>query len=64
MLIFSAGSIPWMIVAELFAQGPRPLAVAIGVVVNWLANFAVGLAFPFMQVLWLPVSSILLNGSQ
>ncbi|ELU18919.1 hypothetical protein CAPTEDRAFT_161693 [Capitella teleta] len=39
------GSIPWMIVAELFSQGPRTSAVAVGVVVNWLSNFAVGISF-------------------
>jgi len=37
-----------MITAELFSQGPRPAAMSIAVLVNWLANFAVGLAFPQM----------------
>ncbi|XP_064610529.1 solute carrier family 2, facilitated glucose transporter member 1-like [Liolophura sinensis] len=40
------GSIPWFIVAELFAQGPRPAAVSLSVLVNWFANFTVGLGFP------------------
>lgn len=40
------GSIPWMIMAELFSQGPRPNAMAFGALVNWLANFIIGLAFP------------------
>jgi len=39
------GSIPWMITAELFSQGPRPAAMSIAVLVNWLANFLVGLFF-------------------
>ena len=39
-----------MIVAELFAQGPRAAAVNIGVALNWLANFFVGLTFPSLQV--------------
>jgi len=39
------GSIPWMITAELFSQGPRPAAMSIAVLVNWLANFSVGLFF-------------------
>ncbi|XP_076308176.1 glucose transporter 1 isoform X3 [Tachypleus tridentatus] len=43
------GSIPWMITAELFSQGPRPAAMSIAVLVNWLANFVVGLVFPHMQ---------------
>lgn len=42
------GSIPWMITAELFSQGPRPVAMSVAVMVNWLTNFAVGLAFPLM----------------
>lgn len=44
------GSIPWMITAELFSQGPRPAAMSIAVLVNWLANFLVGIGFPSMKV--------------
>lgn len=43
------GSIPWLIVAELFSQGPRPAAISVAVLVNWVANVAVGYTFPFMQ---------------
>ncbi|XP_066908046.1 glucose transporter type 1 isoform X5 [Halyomorpha halys] len=43
------GSIPWLITAELFSQGPRPTAMSIAVLVNWLANFLVGIGFPTMQ---------------
>nr|ANV20786.1 solute carrier family 2 facilitated glucose transporter member 1 protein [Pteria penguin] len=43
------GSIPWLIVAELFSQGPRPAAMGISVLINWISNFAVGYAFPSMQ---------------
>lgn len=43
------GSIPWFFTAELFGQGPRPAAVSVGVLVNWSANFCVGLGFPFLQ---------------
>lgn len=43
-----AGSIPWMITAELFSQGPRPAAMSIAVLVNWFTNFGVGLGFPLM----------------
>ncbi|KAK3577353.1 hypothetical protein CHS0354_008451 [Potamilus streckersoni] len=43
------GSIPWLIVAELFSQGPRPAALSVSVLVNWMSNFAVGYAFPYMQ---------------
>lgn len=44
------GSIPWMITAELFSQGPRPAAMSIAVLVNWMANFVVGIGFPSMKV--------------
>lgn len=44
------GSIPWMITAELFSQGPRPAAMSIAVLVNWMANFLVGIGFPSMKV--------------
>ncbi|XP_060600218.1 glucose transporter type 1-like [Ruditapes philippinarum] len=43
------GSIPWLIVSELFSQGARPAAMSVSVVVNWAANFAVAYAFPYMQ---------------
>ncbi|XP_072047277.1 solute carrier family 2, facilitated glucose transporter member 3-like [Amphiura filiformis] len=42
------GSIPWLIVAELFSQGPRPAAISVAFFVNWTANFVVGLVFPSM----------------
>lgn len=41
-------SIPWMILSELFGQGARSAAVSIGALVNWFANFIVGLAFVSM----------------
>lgn len=43
------GSIPWMITAELFSQGPRPAAMSIAVLVNWTSNFMVGLGFPSLR---------------
>jgi Sugar (and other) transporter. len=46
------GSIPWMITAELFSQGPRPAAMSIAVLINWMANFLVGIGFPTMKVLY------------
>lgn len=39
------GSIPWLITAELFTQAYRVPASSIAVLVNWSANFVVGLAF-------------------
>ncbi len=44
------GSIPWMITAELFSQGPRPAAISVAVLINWCANFLVGIGFLTMQV--------------
>ena len=43
------GSIPWLITAELFSQGPRPAAMSIAVLVNWSTNFVVGIGYLFMQ---------------
>ncbi|XP_074599452.1 glucose transporter type 1-like [Brevipalpus obovatus] len=43
------GSIPWLITAELFSQGPRSAAMSIAVLVNWSTNFLVGLSYPLMQ---------------
>jgi len=39
------GSIPWLITAELFNQAFRVPASSVAVMVNWTANFAVGLGF-------------------
>lgn len=38
-------SIPWMILSEMFGQGARSAAVSVGALVNWFANFIVGLTF-------------------
>ncbi|XP_033642127.1 solute carrier family 2, facilitated glucose transporter member 3-like [Asterias rubens] len=43
------GPIPFVIVPELWAQGPRPSAMSISVQVNWWCNFVVGLTFQFIQ---------------
>ena len=37
-------------VSELFLQEARPVAVGIATIVNWLANFTVGLTFPYILV--------------
>lgn len=42
-------SIPWMLLSELFGQGARSAAVSVGALVNWLANFIVGLTFTSMS---------------
>jgi MFS transporter, SP family, solute carrier family 2 (facilitated glucose transporter), member 1 len=39
------GGIPWLITAELFNQAYRVPASSVAVLVNWSANFAVGLGF-------------------
>ena len=44
------GAIPWLMVSELFLQEGRAVAVTIATIVNWLANFVVGLAFPYILV--------------
>ena len=44
------GSIPWFFVTELFQQSARGMATAIAVVVNWTANFLVGLGFEPLKV--------------
>ncbi|CAI5734278.1 unnamed protein product [Hyaloperonospora brassicae] len=43
------GPIPWLIVAEMFPAKPRPTAMSIATMVNWLCSFLVGLMFPTMQ---------------
>ncbi|CAG7651913.1 unnamed protein product, partial [Allacma fusca] len=58
------GSIPWLITAELFSQGPRPAAMSIAVLTNWIANWLVGTCFPLMRArlssyVFLPFSALL-----
>ncbi|KAH9509590.1 Solute carrier 2, facilitated glucose transporter member 1 [Bulinus truncatus] len=43
------GSVPWLIVAELFSQGPRSAAMSISVLINWMSNFLVGYSFPHLK---------------
>uniref|UniRef100_A0AAY4E982 Major facilitator superfamily (MFS) profile domain-containing protein n=1 Tax=Denticeps clupeoides TaxID=299321 RepID=A0AAY4E982_9TELE len=43
------GGIPFILTGELFEQSYRSAAFMIAGTVNWLANFAVGLLFPFIQ---------------
>uniref|UniRef100_A0A8B9PA32 Solute carrier family 2, facilitated glucose transporter member 5 n=1 Tax=Apteryx owenii TaxID=8824 RepID=A0A8B9PA32_APTOW len=45
------GGIPFVLTGEFFQQSQRPAAFMIAGTVNWLSNFAVGLLFPFIQVL-------------
>ena len=58
--ILFSGSIPWFIGAEIFLQGPRDVAMSIGVTVNWIANFLVGITYPLLQVLQSVNHSLLL----
>jgi SP family facilitated glucose transporter-like MFS transporter 1 len=39
------GPIPWFLVSELFKQNARPVATAVAVGVNWMANFIISWAF-------------------
>jgi MFS transporter, SP family, solute carrier family 2 (facilitated glucose transporter), member 3 len=43
------GPIPWLIVAEMFPARPRPTAMSIATMVNWVCSFIVGLVFPTLQ---------------
>ncbi|XKL59683.1 hypothetical protein PGB90_000699 [Kerria lacca] len=43
------GSIPWLLVSELFLQNARQQGASIAVAVNWLSNFIVSLFFPTLQ---------------
>lgn len=50
MFAVGPGSIPWFLVAELFNQSARPTATSLAVMINWTANFFVGLGFLPLQV--------------
>ncbi|XP_063163115.1 solute carrier family 2, facilitated glucose transporter member 9-like isoform X2 [Candoia aspera] len=42
--------VPFLMTAELFKQSHRPSAYIVGGSLNWLSNFTVGFAFPFLQM--------------
>lgn len=44
------GCIPQFLGSEFFQQGPRPAAMALAAMLNWLANLAVALTFPLIRV--------------
>ena len=44
------GPIPMMIGAEVFRQGPRPLAMAIGGFFNWVGTFVIAIGFESVAV--------------
>ena len=50
LVMLSAGPIPMMIGAELFRQGPRPKAMAVAGVVNWVGTFVIALSFESIAV--------------
>ncbi|XP_077866564.1 solute carrier family 2, facilitated glucose transporter member 1-like [Saccoglossus kowalevskii] len=43
------GPIPFVLVAELWSQGPRPAAMSFSLQVNWWSNFVVNFFFPVFQ---------------
>jgi len=47
---FDTGPIPMMIGAELFRQAPRPKAMAVASVVNWIGTFIIALSFESIAV--------------
>ncbi|XP_064643222.1 glucose transporter type 1-like isoform X2 [Lineus longissimus] len=49
MFAIGPGSIPWLMVAELFPQGPRGTAMSLAVMCNWFGAFVIGLGFRWMQ---------------
>ncbi|XP_047999652.1 glucose transporter type 1-like isoform X1 [Leguminivora glycinivorella] len=58
-------SIPWMILSEMFGQSARSAAVSIGALVNWFANFIIGITFIPMKdalgnYLFLPYTGLLI----
>jgi sugar porter (SP) family MFS transporter len=45
---FGPGCIAWFIIAEIFPLSARDTAMAIGIFVNWIANWLVGFSFPIL----------------
>jgi hypothetical protein len=45
---FGPGCIAWFIIAEIFPLYARDTAMAIGISINWIANWAVAFSFPIL----------------
>ena len=45
------GSVAWFVIAEIFPPHARDAAMALGVVINWLANWFVAYTFPILHEL-------------
>ncbi|XP_031720382.1 solute carrier family 2 member 15b [Anarrhichthys ocellatus] len=41
--------VPFLITAELFKQSHRPAAYTVAGCLNWMSNFTIGFAFPFLE---------------
>ncbi|XP_002138561.2 facilitated trehalose transporter Tret1-like [Drosophila pseudoobscura] len=46
---FGFGPVPWLLMAELFAEDAKPVAGAIAGTTNWMCAFIVTLAFPLIK---------------
>jgi hypothetical protein len=51
-----AGPIPMMVGAELFRQGPRPRAMSLAGLANWLFTLILAISFELIQVSFLAVT--------
>lgn len=45
---FGPGCIAWFIIAEIFPLRARDTAMAIGIFINWIANWFVAFTFPIL----------------
>mmetsp|Transcript_26840 Transcript_26840/g.65229 ORF Transcript_26840/g.65229 Transcript_26840/m.65229 type:complete len:108 (+) Transcript_26840:1130-1453(+) len=45
---FGPGCIAWFIIAEIFPLYARDTAMAIGIFINWIANWFVAFSFPIL----------------
>ncbi len=50
---FSWGPVMWVMLGEMFSNRIRGKALAVATAVNWIANFAVSVTFPWLQSLGL-----------
>ena len=48
--LLMAGPIPLMTGSELFRQGPRPMAMSLAGVTNWLCTTLIAVSFSLIQV--------------
>jgi hypothetical protein len=60
---FGPGCIAWFIIAEIFPLYARDTAMAVGITINWIANWLVAFTFPILLEFTQPFTFLVFVGT-